>query len=326
MKLAFRINSGNLAARPCETQGYSCYNVRTTEVQTDEAISGMTETKPQVPPPDACLTPELRLGPARFALAVARCIRFYSRLPVPALPGEVDPHAVPDFRIEPVGLPLAGLVIALPAIAVSLLAFALRLDALLIAALAVTTLVFTSGAFHEDGLGDTFDGLFGGHTIERRLEIMKDSRIGVFAGCAIMLSLLLRVIALASILKLGGPDALIGALATGAVVSRTEGVRVLATLPTARAYGAAAAVGRPLTSTALIAGALALGLTCLIALATDLPFWGVIAALVLSSLLVSLLAGVARRLIGGQTGDIAGAAQQLSEIGLYIGISAGLAQ
>ncbi len=84
-------------------------------------------------------------------------------------------------------------------------------------------------------------------------------------------------------------------------------------------------VGRPLLSTALIAAALALGLTCLVALLCDLPFWGVIAGLVLSSLLVSLLAGVARRLIGGQTGDIAGAAQQLSEIGFYIGLSAGLA-
>ncbi len=282
----------------------------------------MNETKAPLPPPDT----RGALNPARFALAVARCIRFYSRLPVPAIPGESDPHAVPDFRIEPVGLPLAGLVIALPAIAVSLLAFALKLDALLIAALSVTTLVLTTGAFHEDGLGDTFDGLFGGHTPERRLEIMKDSRIGVFAGCAIMLSLLLRVVALASILRVGGLDALIGALLIAAVISRTEGVRVLATLPTARLYGAAAAVGRPLMSSALIAGGLALGLTCLVALVCDLPFWGVIAGLVLSSLLVSLLAGVARRLIGGQTGDIAGAAQQLSEIGLYIGLSAGLAR
>ena len=280
----------------------------------------MTGIEPNSPLPDT----RPALNPARFALAVARCIRFYSRLPVPAIPGEGDPHAVPDFRIEPVGLPLAGLVIAMPAVAISLLAFALKLDVLLIAALAVTTLVLTTGAFHEDGLGDTFDGLFGGHTVERRLEIMKDSRIGVFAGCAIMLSLLLRVIALASILRLGGLDALAGALLIAAVVSRTEGVRVLATLPTARAYGAAAAVGRPTIPVALIAAGLAVGLACLVGLVCDLPFWGLIAGLVLSSLLVSLLAGVARRLIGGQTGDIAGAAQQLSEIGLYIGISAGL--
>ena len=129
------------------------------------------------PPPDA-------LTPARFALAVARCVRFYSRLPMPALPGEADPHAVPDFRIEPVGLPVAALLIVLPALLVSVLCAALKLDPLLSAALAVAALVVGTGAFHEDGLCDCADGLFGGHDVERRLEIMKDSRIGTFAGCA----------------------------------------------------------------------------------------------------------------------------------------------
>jgi len=263
--------------------------------------------------------------PARFALAVARCVRFYSRLPMPALPGEADPHAIPDFRIEPVGLPVASLLIALPAGLVVALGVALRLEALLVAALAVAALVMSTGAFHEDGLGDTCDGLFGGHDVERRLEIMKDSRIGVFAGCAIMLSLMLRVIALASILRLGGLDALLGALLVASVVSRTEGIRILATLPTARAYGASAAVGRPVIKVALLAGAQALLLTLILAIACGLPVWGVLAGLVLSSLAVNILAGLARRLIGGQTGDIAGAAQQLSEIAIYVGLAAGLA-
>jgi adenosylcobinamide-GDP ribazoletransferase len=230
-----------------------------------------------------------------------------------------------NFRIEPVGLPVASLLIALPAGLVVALGVALRLEALLVAALAVAALVMSTGAFHEDGLGDTCDGLFGGHDVERRLEIMKDSRIGVFAGCAIMLSLMLRVIALASILKLGGLDALLGALLVASVVSRTEGIRILATLPTARAYGASAAVGRPVIKVALLAGAQALLLTLILAIACGLPVWGVLAGLVLSSLAVNILAGLARRLIGGQTGDIAGAAQQLSEIAIYVGLAAGLA-
>lgn len=270
--------------------------------------------------------PETALTPKRLLLAVARCVRFYSRLPMPALPGEGDPHAVPDFRTEPVGLPLASLLIVLPAALVAGLGVMLRLDGLLVATLAVTALVVSTGAFHEDGLGDTCDGLFGGHDVERRLEIMKDSRIGVFAGCAIMLSLMLRVIALASILRLGGFDALLGALFIAGAVSRTEGVRILATLPSARAYGAAAAVGRPSVKIALLAGALALLLTGALALACGLPWIGVLAGLALSSLVVSVLAGLARRLIGGQTGDIAGAAQQLSEIAIYVGLAAGLAQ
>ncbi len=294
---------------------------QTPATQTPATQTPATQTPAQAPPQDGAA-----VGPARFALAVARCIRFYSRLPVPAIRGEADPHAVPDFRVEPIGLPVAALAIAFPAIAASMLAFLLKLDPMLVASIAVATLVITTGAFHEDGLGDTFDGLFGGHNAERRLEIMKDSRIGVFAGCAIMLSLLLRAVALASILRLGGLDALAGALLIGAVVSRTEGVRVLATLPTARAYGAAAAVGRPTARTAAFALCLALALTGLIAVGCGLPLWGVLAGLVLSSLFASLLAGLARRLIGGQTGDIAGAVQQVSEIAIYIGLSAGLAQ
>jgi adenosylcobinamide-GDP ribazoletransferase len=278
------------------------------------------------PPAFATSTAHEPLTLARFALAVARCVRFYSRLPVPALPGEADPHAIPDFRIEPVGLPFAALLIVLPALLVSLLCAALRLDPLLSAALAVAALVVSTGAFHEDGLCDCADGLFGGHDVERRLEIMKDSRIGTFAGCALGLSLLLRVAALAAIVRSGGLDAMMGALAIAAVVSRVEGVRVLATLPTARAYGASAAVGKPTIRTALMAGGLALMLTLVLMLACNLPFLGVLCGIVLGHLMVSVLAGLCRRLIGGQTGDVAGAAQQLAEIGIYVGLAAGFAQ
>ncbi|MGL4438291.1 MAG: adenosylcobinamide-GDP ribazoletransferase [Bosea sp. (in: a-proteobacteria)] len=282
----------------------------------------MTDIPPVSPTP---ASPET-VTPARFALAVARCVRFYSRLPVPALPGEADPHAIPDFRIEPVGLPVAALVIVLPALLVSLLCAALKLDPLLSAALCVAVLLVSTGAFHEDGLCDCADGLFGGHDVERRLEIMKDSRIGTFAGCALGLSLLLRVAALAAILRGGGLDAMVGALAIAAVVSRVEGVRVLATLPTARAYGASAAVGKPSIRTALFAGGLALALALVLTMVCNLPPWGVLAGLVLGHLMVSVLAGLCRRLIGGQTGDVAGAAQQLAEIGFYVGLAAGLAR
>jgi adenosylcobinamide-GDP ribazoletransferase len=265
------------------------------------------------------------MTPRRFALAVARCVRFYSRLPMPALPGEADPHAVPDFRIEPVGLPVAALVIAAPGLVMLAVAALLRLDPLLSAVLAVAALVIGTGAFHEDGLGDTADGLFGGHDVERRLEIMKDSRIGVFAGCAIMLSLMLRVAALAAILRAGGLDAAMGALLVAAVASRIEGVRILATLPSARAYGAAAAVGRPTIATALATAALGLAITVAATAGFGLPWTGLVAGLALAGLLVTLLARLALRLIGGQTGDIAGAAQQLAEIGVYLGFAAMLA-
>lgn len=271
-------------------------------------------------------SPPERIGPRRLALAVLRCVRFYSRLPTPTLPFEADKHAAPDFRVEPAGLPLAACLIVLPAMLVLAAAVGLRLDPLLAAALAVSALVVTTGAFHEDGLCDSADGLFGGHTPERRLEIMKDSRIGAFAGCALLIAFILRVAAIAAILRTGGLDAALGALLIAGMVSRVEGVRVLAVLPSARAYGAAATVGQPTLPIALLAIAGALALTLPVALLCGLPLLGVVLALALSAIAVSTLMLLARRLIGGQTGDIAGAAQQLSEIGVYLGLAVALAR
>jgi len=106
-----------------------------------------------------------------WLIATATCIRFYSRLPVPALPGE-SVHSLPDFRLVPRALPFAALAIALPAALIALLAGLAGVNTLLTAALTVTTLVLTTGALHEDGLADSADGLFGGHTPERRLELV----------------------------------------------------------------------------------------------------------------------------------------------------------
>lgn len=293
-------------------------------IQSAPCYSGVADHV-QSAPPEHVMSANAFPDPRRFATAVLRCVRFYSRLPTPALPWEEDKHAPPDFTVEPLGLPVAALLIALPATAVLTLAATLRLDPLLAAALAVAAMVIATGAFHEDGLGDSADGLFGGHTAERRLEIMKDSRIGVFAGCAIGLSLLLRTAALAAILKAGGLDAALGAILFAAMLSRAEGVRVLAMLPTARASGASAAVGRPGVAVALAA----LALTALLALplwmVSGLPALAFAWAVIASLAVVSGLAGLSRRLIGGQTGDIAGAAQQLSEIAALVAIAAALA-
>src|SRR4051812_16406568 len=124
-------------------------------------------------------------APTGFWLAVtvdiAHCLRFYSRLPVPALPWEQNAHALPDFRRLVRVLPVAGLILGiLPALALAC-ACGLSLGPWLAAALAVTTATVTTGAFHEDGLADTADS-FGGSTRERRLEIMRDSRIGSFGA------------------------------------------------------------------------------------------------------------------------------------------------
>ncbi|MEI5664436.1 adenosylcobinamide-GDP ribazoletransferase [Bosea sp. CCNWLW174] len=255
-----------------------------------------------------------------WLIATATCIRFYSRLPVPALPGETA-HTLPDFRLVPRALPFAALAIALPAALIALLAGLAGVNALLTAALAVTALVVTTGAFHEDGLADSADGLFGGHTPERRLEIMKDSCVGTFGALALGLSLLLRVSALAAILQGAGAWAAAAAVLVAAPWSRVEGLRILATTRPTRRDGASASVGQPDRSVLPVAYGLSGALALLLVAAGALPFAGVLIGLALSALTTLWLSRTAIRLIGGQTGDVLGAAQQLGEIAIYVGLA-----
>jgi len=259
-----------------------------------------------------------------WLIATAICIRFYSRLPVPRLRGEGDLHGLPDFRIVPRALPFAAVVIALPAALVLLGAGLAGIGATLAAGLAVTVFALTTGAFHEDGLADSADGLFGGFTPERRLEIMKDSRVGSYGAIALVMSLLLRVAALASILEAAGAGAAAMAVLAAAPWSRAEGLRLLATEPQARSLGAAAAVGQPTRATARLALVLSAVLAIAAALAVGLPLAGLALGLLLANLMASSLARLSRRLIGGQTGDILGAAQQLAEIAIYLGFALAL--
>jgi adenosylcobinamide-GDP ribazoletransferase len=259
-----------------------------------------------------------------WAIATAICIRFYSRLPVPRLPGEGDLHGAPDFRVVPRALPFAALVIALPAALVALAAGLAGLGGIVTGALVLTTLALSTGAFHEDGLADSADGLFGGHTPERRLEIMKDSRIGSYGAMALGLSLLLRAGLIAMILDRTSPWGAAAAVLAAAPWSRAEGLLLLATQPPARSSGAAAAVGQPSVATARIALALSLALATAFSLATHLPLPGLLLGFALAHAAAAVLARLARRLIGGQTGDILGAAQQLAEIAIYLGLSLAL--
>jgi len=259
-----------------------------------------------------------------WAIATAICLRFWSRLPIPPLPGEADGHAIPDFRSVPRALPFAALVIALPAALIALGAGLAGLGGFVVATLALTAMALTTGAFHEDGLADTADGLFGGHTPERRLEIMKDSRIGSYGALALGLSLLLRASLIAMILDRSGAWAAAAALLVAAPWSRAEALFLLATQPAARSSGAAASVGQPTIVTARIALGLSLFLATGIALAAQLPVAGLLLGFALAHGAAAVLSRLARRLIGGQTGDILGAAQQLTEIAIYLGLALAL--
>ena len=256
--------------------------------------------------------PDLPPALIPYARDLVACLRFYTRLPVPALAFETDPFGMLDFATGIRMLPVAGALIGLTGALALWLAAWLGLPSSVAAALALAALVAITGALHEDGLADFADGL-GGATRERRLEIMRDSRLGTFGGAALALSLLARAAALAALAERFGPGAAGAALIAAAAVSRTAGLLPLVLLPPARADGAGQAAATP----TIEAINLAAGLATLAALLV--PFAGLGFARMLVGLLLALgvaygVAALARRRLGGQTGDVAGAAQQASEI------------
>jgi adenosylcobinamide-GDP ribazoletransferase len=184
-----------------------------------------------------------------------------------------------------------------------------------LAALAVVAAqVVLTGALHEDGLADTADGLWGGWDRDRRLAIMQDSRIGTYGVLALLLVTLARWSALSLLLAAGGWAAIVAAGA----ISRAPMAAILSALPNARGSGLSHRVGRP-------AGRAA-GAACVLALLAGAALCGVrmIPAALTVALVCALLALTARARIGGQTGDILGASQQLAEVSVLAVASAGL--
>lgn len=252
---------------------------------------------------------------------LAACLRFFSRLPGPALPEEPEPAGPPDFRRAARMLPVAGLLLSLPAALVLIAAWASGLGPFVAAALALTVQLLVTGAMHEDGLADVADGFGGGATRARILEIMRDSRIGAYGGAALVLAILLRLGALATLLDRTG--ALAGAaLLLAAILSRTAALAPMALLGPARVDGASVSVGRPAPAALGIAVVATLVLS-LAGIALGLPAAGVILALVFAPVAALALTGLARGRIGGQTGDVIGACQQVAEIAALIGLLAG---
>jgi adenosylcobinamide-GDP ribazoletransferase len=263
-------------------------------------------------------------GPVRNAARdLVACLRFFSRLPLPATAVDQTSHAMPDLSRLARMVPIAGAAIgALGALALCL-AHALGLPALVCAALAVGALVFAAGALHEDGLADVADGFGGGATRARKLEIMRDSRIGAYGACALALALVLRVAAVSALLEQGLATAVAGLVLAGAA-SRAAMLLPLALLAPARADGLGAGAGRLEAGGALAAGVAALIVAALLGLGV-LGLAHALLALALALAAAWTMTAIARRQIGGQTGDVAGATQQLAEIACLCGLLIGRA-
>ncbi len=204
--------------------------------------------------------------------------------------------------------PLVGVILGVILAAFVSLMTALGLPSGIVAGLVLALSVVLTGAMHEDGLADSADGLWGGWDRARRLEIMKDSRIGVYGVCAIALSLLLRWLALTVVVAIGAHW--VAFIAVGAL-SRASMVALMGVMRSARSDGLSRQVGRPPQGTVW----LAMGFGALAALLCGYPWLIVVAAF------ATLICGlIARVKIGGQTGDILGATQQVTEIAMLLAL------
>jgi adenosylcobinamide-GDP ribazoletransferase len=247
---------------------------------------------------------------------LADALRFFTRLPLPRGDG-----AAFDVNQIAWAAPVAGVIVGLVGAVILAVAHGLGLPELFSAALATAALVAATGGLHEDGLADAADGFGGGAKRERKLEIMRDSRIGTFGAAALALSLILRVGALAAALHAGFWSAA-GAFILVAAVSRVGALMPLALLDPARSDGAGAAAGR-LDRNAFAASC---GVALVIAVALGILATGLGRALMgstASAIGALAMTALAWRQIGGQTGDVAGAAQQWAEIAAWCGLLIG---
>lgn len=236
-------------------------------------------------------------------------LRLFSRLPTGS-----SPHQKPDLNRIAMALPLASVAMGIGPALLLIGGLLAGLPSYFAAALAVGAMIAVTGAMADDALADAMDGLFGGHTAERRLEIMKDSRHGTYGVAALCLSILLRVTAL-------GAVALVSPLAAGAIwvaagiAGRSGALWLAVALPPARTEGLSAGAGA-LSRRSFAVGFVFAGLL-LFMLAG--PATSVVALGVAVVIAVAIVAGwtmLIRRLVGGQTGDLIGALGALVEIGV----------
>jgi adenosylcobinamide-GDP ribazoletransferase len=239
-----------------------------------------------------------------FGNELRLALAFLTRIPV-RLPAHVaDNPLAASVR----AFPFAGLPVALVGSAVYAIAWTIGIPPALSGLLALAAMMATTGALHEDGLADFADAA-GAHDPERRLAVMRDSRIGTFGVLALIVSVSLRAGALS---YLADPFDVACVLVAASCASRTCMVYAMHALPFARDDGMAKRAGRPTQARTL--DALAIGAVFLLAMGGP----GALVALPLAAFATLAVAHRARRLVGGQTGDVLGSVQQMAEIAILL--------
>ncbi|TNE34381.1 MAG: adenosylcobinamide-GDP ribazoletransferase [Alphaproteobacteria bacterium] len=267
----------------------------------------MSET-PEQDPKKEPQTEEMKAYRGGWAEDFLVALMFLTRLPLR-----------PSFHFDMKSLgkasrafPLVGVITGGLAGTLFLLCYLAGLPPLVSALLALGSQVLLTGALHEDAIGDVADGFGGGADREKKLAIMRDSRVGSYAVVALILLIGIKA---ATIASFSDPIGIFAILITAAAISRGMMVWVMYLLPPARVDGLGHGAGQPELN-ALLLATLVMILIAIVALG---PMDGAV-ALFAGILGAGAMGLIARRQIGGQTGDVLGAAQQISEVFILLAL------
>ncbi|MEG3617110.1 adenosylcobinamide-GDP ribazoletransferase [Magnetovibrio sp. PR-2] len=262
-----------------------------------------------------------RLWVNRFTVAWM----FLTRVPLPSwwnkpMPGEV---VGVDPKDKGLGMiPLSDTVQTWPFVGLFVGAFAgsavwagaqLGLHPMASAVLGLMVAALITGALHEDGLADVADGFGGGRSIAKKLEIMKDSYIGTYGVLTLILVVGFKVTTLGSF---NGPGLAAGALVGAHVLSRAALPLMMSLMTPAREGGLGTAAGIPTRDDAIVTAIIGV----LVVLLT-LGLWPGLLASILAAAVAVVMGWTAKRQIGGFTGDVLGATEQLIEAAVLAGLA-----
>ena len=246
---------------------------------------------------------------------LALALHFLTRIPTPF---EID-YSPERLNAASRYSPIVGAIIGtVAALAFGIANLALPTIVAVLIATAATALL--TGAFHEDGLADTFDGISGAYDRARSLEIMTDSRIGTFGALALIIVISTKVAALSS---LSDTTTIITALIAAHIISRTSIVIVQATSTYARETGIAGPQNQPFKPINTIIATL----TALVTIAALALIVSPSAALLATASAITghiLIRLYFQPKLKGHTGDTLGATQQITELAIYIALAATL--
>jgi adenosylcobinamide-GDP ribazoletransferase len=239
-------------------------------------------------------------------------VMFLTRIPI-------EPWVRYDSRVfanSAVYFPLVGAVVGALGGTVLLVTAQVWSTPIAVAASMAATVLLT-GTFHEDGLADTADGLVGGTTPERRLEIMRDSRIGSYGTIAILLVFAMKFACLADLLEHGTVKAAL-AMIGAHTIARAASLSLILWLPY---VGASGGKSKPVIEK-LDGGKFIVSSTIASAIAlVVLPFPDSLVAIIVATAVVTGIGFYFRHKIGGITGDCGGAAMQISEVAVYLSLT-----